>query len=132
MKHIIYYFLLILLSTNATADSLTINIFGITLNQGDVRIGIFNRQEFPNGKQFKGAIIDGSKNKSSKTLELTSGDYAIAVFQDTNYNKVLDKNFFGIPKEKYGFSGSDVFGEPTFDEAKITVNGSQTILIRID
>ncbi|SHN93369.1 hypothetical protein BHECKSOX_112 [Bathymodiolus heckerae thiotrophic gill symbiont] len=132
MKYIIYYFSLILLSTNTIADSLKINIHGITLNQGNVRIGIFNRQEFPNGNQFEGVIVNSDKNKLSKTLQIPSGSYAIAIFQDTNNNKVLDKNFFGIPIEKYGFSGADVFGEPTFDEAKIIINGDQTISVKID
>ncbi|SMN14495.1 hypothetical protein CRYPD_1298 [uncultured Candidatus Thioglobus sp.] len=73
MKYIIYYFSLILLSTNTIADSLKINVHGITLNQGNVRIGIFNRQEFPNGNQFEGVIVNSDKNKLSKTLQILSG-----------------------------------------------------------
>lgn len=44
---------------------------------------------------------------------------------------MLDKNFLGIPKEKYGFSGKNVFGQPSFEDAMIVVNGDQTILIEI-
>ncbi|SMN14418.1 hypothetical protein CRYPD_1154 [uncultured Candidatus Thioglobus sp.] len=44
-------------------------------------------------------VSNSDKNKLSKTLQIPSGSYAIAIFQDTNNNKVLDKNFFGIPKK---------------------------------
>jgi uncharacterized protein (DUF2141 family) len=131
MKHITYCFLLVLLSTNTIANSLTINISGIAVNQGDIRIGIFNNQEFPIGTPFKGVIINSDKNEISKTLQIPSGDYAVAIFQDTNNNQKLDTNFFGMPKEKHGSSGENIFGRPTFDNAKITINGDKIISIKI-
>jgi uncharacterized protein (DUF2141 family) len=131
MKHTVYLFILGLLSTNINADLLTINISGIALNQGDIRIGIFNNQEFPIGKPFKGVIANSDKNEISKTLQIPYGDYAIAIFQDANNNQKLDTNFFGMPKERLGSSGENILGRPTFDNAKITVNGNKTIDIKI-
>ena len=60
---------------------------------------------------------------------------AIIVFQDLNKNEKLDKNWFGIPKEPYGFSNNPPTkkGPPSFDEVipiqpkegdiKIVLNG---------
>jgi uncharacterized protein (DUF2141 family) len=131
MKHTIYYFLLALLSTNTIANSLTINISGIDLNQGDIRIGVFNNQEFPIGKPFKGVVVNSDKNEISKTLQVPSGDYAVAIFQDENNNQELDTNFLGMPTEKIGSSGENIFGRPTFDNAKITINSDKIISIKI-
>ena len=66
---------------------------------------------------------------------LPRGEYAISLFVDSNGNKKLDKNFFGIPKEQYGFS-NNVMGSmspPTFDQAKFMIEGptTQNIKLRI-
>ena len=66
---------------------------------------------------------------------LPRGEYAISLFVDSNGNKKLDKNFFGIPKEQYGFS-NNVMGRmspPTFDQAKFMIEGptTQNIKLRI-
>ena len=64
---------------------------------------------------------------------IPKGRYAIAVFLDENDNYKLDKNFFGIPKEKYGFSNNVLpslrpatFEESSFDlqqqETELTIN----------
>ena len=66
---------------------------------------------------------------------LPHGEYAISLFVDSNGNKKIDKNFFGIPKEQYGFS-NNVMGRmspPSFDQAKFMVTGptTQNIKLRI-
>jgi uncharacterized protein (DUF2141 family) len=66
---------------------------------------------------------------------LPHGEYAISLFVDSNGNKKIDKNFFGIPKEQYGFS-NNVMGRmaaPSFEQAKFEVTGptTQNITLRI-
>ena len=66
---------------------------------------------------------------------LPHGEYAISLFVDSNGNKKIDKNFFGITKEQYGFS-NNVMGRmsaPSFDQAKFMVTGPtiQNIKLRI-
>ena len=50
---------------------------------------------------------------------LIDKNYAIAAYHDVNNNEALDKNFFGIPKEGYGFSNNarGIFGSPSFEQA---------------
>lgn len=56
--------------------------------------------------------------------DLPSGEYAVTLFHDVNGNHMLDKNFFGIPTEPYGFSNNarSRFGPPKFDAAKFVLN----------
>ena len=66
---------------------------------------------------------------------LPHGEYAISLFVDSNGNKKIDKNFFAIPKEQYGFS-NNVMGRmaaPSFEQAKFEVTGptTQNITLRI-
>jgi len=59
------------------------------------------------------------------SLRIPKGNYAIALFQDLNDNKNLERNTQGIPTEPYSFSGENVFplrGMPTFEACKIKVN----------
>lgn len=79
-----------------------------------------NAADFPNKEPYK-----GSTTKISADVELIKfenipyGDYAIAVLHDINKDGKLDKNFFGIPTEGYGFSNNAVekFGPPSFLKA---------------
>ena len=66
---------------------------------------------------------------------LPHGEYAMTFFVDSNGNVKMDKNFFGIPKEQYGFS-NNVMGRmsaPSFEQAKFEVAGptTQNITLRI-
>jgi hypothetical protein len=48
---------------------------------------------------------------------------AIGVYIDENENGKLDTNFFGIPKEQYGFSNNTkAFGIPKFEAAAFAID----------
>ena len=91
-------------------------------------IAIFNSDEgFPSGDNyFIGKHIPvKSKDFIYEFKNIPVGKYAIAIYQDLNKNGKLDKNWFGIPKEPYGFSyikkgetGSADFTEALFDLTK--------------
>ena len=54
--------------------------------------------------------------------EVPPGTYAIAVFQDMNGNKRLDRTPLGLPLEPYGFSNdAGRLRRPTFASASIQV-----------
>ena len=85
------------------------------------------------------SCITSKREIDSQNLEINSmllnGEYAISLFIDVNRDNKIDKNFFGIPKEQYGFS-NNVMGKmsaPTFDQAKFVVSGPtiQNIKLRI-
>ena len=63
---------------------------------------------------------------------LPPGSYALAVYHDENSNGQLDKNFFGLPTERYGFSNnarSMMFFPPSFGAARFVVAGTGTAII---
>ena len=122
LTSIICLLLIFLNFSNIYANTITINISGIKPNGGTVLIGIFkNVEQFPDGKPNQRSLVKSITNTGTSSFIVPTGKYAIGVFQDRNNNKILDKNFFGIPKEKYGFSGRKVFGKPSFSDAAIEI-----------
>ena len=61
---------------------------------------------------------------------IPKGKYAIAIFLDENDNYKLDKNLFGIPKEKYGFSNNilPALRPARFDESVFDLNKEEMII----
>ena len=61
---------------------------------------------------------------------IPTGKYAIAVFLDENDNYELDRNFFGLPTEKYGFSNNVLpsFRPATFEESSFNLNHPETVV----
>jgi uncharacterized protein (DUF2141 family) len=53
----------------------------------------------------------------------TAGDYSVAIYHDKNGNKEFDKNFLGLPKERFGMSNNPKFGtkSPKYEEATFAV-----------
>ena len=66
---------------------------------------------------------------------IPAGNYAIAIFLDENDNYKLDRNLFGIPKEKYGFSNNvlPALRAATFEESvfSLTDDKRTTIVINL-
>jgi uncharacterized protein (DUF2141 family) len=55
---------------------------------------------------------------------LPPGDYGVAAIHDENSNAKLDRNFFGIPKEGFGFANNPHvgLGPPAFRLAVMHVH----------
>jgi len=135
MKRAIILAFLLAFGEVAIASTITVVINGVDVNKGNIRIGLFdNPQEFPNGKPKMGqTMVSSHPRLKVHFVNLSHGNYAVAVFQDANSNEILDKNFLGIPKEQYGFSGKKTFGQPDFVDAVFTLQtDEQEILIDID
>lgn len=56
--------------------------------------------------------------------ELPTGKYALAVFEDLNKNRKLDKNLTGVPIEPYVFSNNvgSKWSKPTFTAASFQLD----------
>lgn len=54
--------------------------------------------------------------------EVPEGNYAIAILHDENNDRKMNKSFFGLPKEGYGFSNNvmGTFGPPSYSRASFT------------
>ena len=137
MKNIVL--LLILLHTLPNLNgqiNLTITIPNVKNDLGLIQIGIYDiKENFPKeGEEFMLIIQPADAPVFAHTIEnLAPGDYAIALMHDENADGVCNLNFFGIPKEGYGFSNNvrPVISAPSFDAAMIRVEESTTVSIHL-
>jgi uncharacterized protein (DUF2141 family) len=125
------------------SHSLTITVENIS-EAGELHIAIYDSKEtFEQDRGEKGGpatgIVDGLIQATQAgtfvhVFDIPAGKYAIGVFHDVNGNNSLDTNFFGMPKEQYGFSNNATgsFGPPSFDDAAVfvTKDAMHTIKLR--
>lgn len=110
--------------------SVNVKIQNISNNTGVIACAIFDSEEgFPDKfLKFASKIMITQirgKDASFEFSDIKPGKYAIAVIHDENYNGELDKNFFGIPKEGYGFSSDAevTLSAPSFYDAEFSYDG---------
>ena len=104
-------------------------------NPGNVFIAIYNNaldfnSDDDSSTRITYPVKDSvEKGRFSKKVILKKGSYAFKVFIDKNNNNKFDFNFFGFPKEQYGFSNDamGVLGPPTFQEASFKLNSNTSI-----
>jgi uncharacterized protein (DUF2141 family) len=130
---ILFFFFSISFQLNAQNEAVTIiKVDNLHPDGGVLRVA-FYAQSIP----FLGDEISFSKTEAisenasqSISINVPYGEYAIAIYQDINGDGVLNKNFFGIPKEPYGFSNDamGMVGPPDFQMAKIVVNQSSKMV----
>jgi uncharacterized protein (DUF2141 family) len=131
--------LFLILNTSAIISqkySLSVTATGFPDNVGQAYIGLYRAtDDFPViNKQYLGKVVKISGNSASLNfINLSSGNYAVAVFHDRNCNGVLDTNFFGIPTEEYGFSNNarSTFSAPSFSAASVSVTSNKSISISV-
>ena len=119
----------------AVADTLIVEVNNIK-KAGEIHVAVYdNAEAFEADRGEKGGaapgIVDGTivmveAGTSTFEYELPTGQYAVGIFHDVNLNNKMDNNFFGIPKEQYGFSNNAraLFGPPNFEDASFVLNGT--------
>lgn len=105
-------------------NTLKINISGWRESSRCIGVAIYDEEGFkkdiPNYYSTYKCFED--RKSANIVFEVPSppqeGKYVIAIFQDLNGNKKLDKNTFGIPVEPYVFSGKvkSKWKKPIFNE----------------
>jgi uncharacterized protein (DUF2141 family) len=115
--------------------SLTIEVSVTKYNKGTIYLALYNHKDHYMKTPYKSATEKVQDHKVVIVFKgLKKGTYAYSLFHDLNSNGKLDSNFFGIPKEPYGFSNKQKgrFGPPKFEKASFTVhtNSHQKITIK--
>jgi uncharacterized protein (DUF2141 family) len=117
--------------------TLTVVVNGIKHQKGELCIGIYsNEKGFPLSTKnvVKSACkqITGSSIKQQFT-GLKPGTYAVAVVDDQNGDRKLNRDFFGIPKEGFGISNNPTVsittGTPKFSQARFSLLKNTTVNI---
>jgi len=119
------------------ADVLTVTVNNIE-KAGEIHVAVYdNAEAFEADRGEKGGAAPGITEGTIEMVEpgsvtyvyeLPAGTYAIGIFHDVNLNNKMDNNFFGIPKEQYGFSNNAraFFGPPAFEAAAFELNCATT------
>ena len=107
------------------ADSVAILVLGASGNGGVLRTAIYDAADGFNDPvnavlRLTLEIRDSEASSWVPIGELPES-FAVAVFHDENENGELDRNRFGIPTERYGFSNNarGLTGPPSYKDAKI-------------
>ncbi len=134
MKQLYFFVFIFLLIAFTVADAaengkIKIEIHNIKEFKGTIRVGLYNSAknfEKPDKTTpFRWKTIKPNKSKQSIVLDnIPYGNYAVAIYHDVNNNNKLDKNFFGMPTEPYGFSTNfkPRAGSPEFDDVSFKFN----------
>ncbi|HOY21864.1 MAG TPA: DUF2141 domain-containing protein [Cellvibrio sp.] len=124
-----------LLSLNATAHELVLQVDQITKTKGVMMIALYNSADsYKSDKNvFNGQKVAVTQGTLTVNFgDIPAGNYAIKLYQDENENGVIDTNTIGMPTEGYGFSNNGgAMGQPSFDEAKFSVTDKTSIAIRL-
>ena len=135
---LIVFLLFFSLPAYAQAAKQTIVFSNTGKSGGKVYVAFYNREAdfLKKEKMCMGRTVEiNAKGSATISFEnIASGTYAIAAFLDENGNGKMDTNFFGIPKEKYGFSNNirPMMRAATFKEASFAVtNKESTIYIKL-
>ncbi|MDO7886059.1 DUF2141 domain-containing protein [Hymenobacter cheonanensis] len=113
--------------TKAT-ETVTVVVSALASTQSVVKLNFYNAADKflqKDQQAFRVVVKPEGKTEISVPVELTPGEWAVALTQDTNNNDKLDKNFLGIPTEPYAFSNNvrPRFAAPKFEECKFMVSG---------
>ena len=100
-------------------------IEGVRSKKGKLVIAIFKDQEsFEKRKPIKKVVLNKSEIEGNEiAFNISPGTYGISVLDDENDNNLMDYNFFGMPKEGFGFSNYYHKGlsEPHFDSFQFEI-----------
>lgn len=116
--------------------TLTIGITNLRTDRGVVLVNIDTAASWfiANSTPVRSLRLTPHDRTASVQVEgLPAGNYAIRVHHDEDGDGRLDTGLFGIPTERYGFSGrpSSRLGPPPFDLAKMAVDGDSRLTIRL-
>jgi len=137
LKHLLFIILstILLLNNNLYLEIVIPNI----KQDGIIYIAIYdNADDYSSGDESQdimayNIIEPVFKGFYSKKISLKKGVYAIKVLVDNNDNGKIDVNFFGIPKEQFGFSNNvlGILGVPKFEKASFKLNSNKKIEIKL-
>ena len=130
-------FVLALLPAASFAGDLTIKVDHVRSDRGSILAALYDSDvtflKQPSARaKFKVKAAQGEVKYVFHDLQ--AGQYALSVFHDENDNGKLDKNFFGVPREGYGFTNAarGSAGPPTFASAAFDFDGTdRTITVTL-
>jgi uncharacterized protein (DUF2141 family) len=128
------YFCFPSLAYSSNNSVMNVQIVGIKDTKGQVCFSLFAESEgFPDSidNSLQAKCLPVQKRSPILTINnLHPGNYALAVFHDVNGDGKFNRNFWGIPREGFGFSRNPEIknSPPNFEESAVFVNDTKTNL----
>lgn len=115
----------------STPAKLKVVVRDIKVGQGSVVLEVYDNEKSFLKKPAAKQIARANNQNLEFSFDLPEGNYAIAIYQDINDNKKLDKGLFGIPTEPYGLSNNfrPRFSAPSFNDCKFKIAQQTTTTI---
>ncbi len=119
------------------SDQMNLKINHIEKIKGDLFVALHNSGDTYLAKdsepfRYTVAEVETKGSQQVSLCDVKAGAYAISIFQDENKNGELDSNFFGIPKEPYGFSNNlKKMRPPSFEEASFQYEANELVEINL-
>ena len=127
---LIFSFVILSFIPFVAQDGINVSIINLRNNKGHVLISLFRECDgYPDKpeKAFRKIRVDiKDRSASFFFIQLPAGNYSIAILHDENDDLKMNTNFFGIPKEGYGFSNNvmGTFGPPSCGKAGFSHNSN--------
>ncbi|SDF78219.1 MULTISPECIES: DUF2141 domain-containing protein [unclassified Duganella] len=117
------------------AADLAIRIDGVASAEGEIKIALYNSADTFLGKPLRGVAAPARQGTVDVVIaDLPAGDYAFAVYHDTNNNGKMDRNAMGMPTEDYAFS-NNAMGKrsaPRYEDARVALpEGGATVTVNL-
>lgn len=136
------FFIVVLIFVAFQANSqsetfnLTVKVTNIEDVKGEILIALYNKEEgYLDEKSSVGkAVVSVKKSVAVYTFKnLKKGKYSVALMQDLDGDRKMDKNFMGIPQEPYGFSKNPkiTFSAPSFEDCAVKLDENKSIEIKL-
>jgi len=128
------YLLLPVLAAAVYAFNIDVQVTGVASHLGVIKIALYqDASQFGSMTHYlDAAAFDAKKEPLFHRFEnLSPGIYAVAVVHDENANGILDRNFFGIPVEGYGFSTNPdvMFRAPAFHDCRFELESDTNLTV---
>jgi uncharacterized protein (DUF2141 family) len=106
-------------------QQMDLQISNIKKGSGEVVIELYDKESEWLEKPFRKVKLSPGDELQTVSFDIPHGNYAISMYQDTNENGELDRNFIGIPKEPVAFGNNHrPFGEPDFESSSLTFDAN--------
>ncbi|MEQ8404652.1 MAG: DUF2141 domain-containing protein [Oceanicaulis sp.] len=111
---------------------LRVRVTGVASDEGRVWIGVYaDEAAYEADEEIAQASVAADRHGVAATFDaLPAGRYAVIAFHDANGNNDFDRNFIGMPTERFGFSNvSPRMRRARWEEAVFVHAEPQTVAV---
>lgn len=95
-------------AAQSDGHALTVRVLNPASDAGEIWVGLYaSEAAYDDGDEIVSATIPAGEERPEAVFsDLPAGEYGVIAFHDSNANGDFDRNFMGIPTERYGFSNN--------------------------